>query len=52
MASDPDLLEAYRRQLRSGLMPPGAVLMMWKGQEGVDLDDLIDEFHKVDREPD
>lgn len=46
--TDPDLLDAYRKQLRSGLMPLGAVFLMWQGQAGIDPDDLLDEFKLVD----
>lgn len=48
--SDPELLDAYRKQLRSGLMSPEAVLLMWWGQPGVDRDDLIDEAKKAEKE--
>ena len=48
MASDPDLLDAYRKQLRSGFMAPGAVLLMWQGQAGIDPDDLLDEFRRAE----
>jgi hypothetical protein len=47
MASDPALLEAFRKQLRTAIRSgnPGAFLglwMAWKDQGGVDRDDLID----------
>ena len=48
--SDPDLLDAYRKQLRNGLMAPGAVFLMWQGQAGITPDDLMDEFKKADAE--
>lgn len=46
--TDPDLLDAYRKQLRNGAMPPGAVFLMWHGQAGIHPDDLLDEFKLVD----
>jgi hypothetical protein len=45
--SDPDLIEAFRKQLRTVLASgnPGAFLGLWeawKDQPGVNRDDLID----------
>ena len=47
MASDPALLEAFRKQLHTVIRSgnPGAFLglwLTWKDQAGVDRDDLID----------
>jgi hypothetical protein len=44
MASDPDLLAAFRKQCQ--FLGPGMALLLWKGQKGVDLDDLLDIFKK------
>jgi len=41
-STEPDLLEAYRRQL--ACMTPGIVFLAWQGQTGIHPDDLIDEF--------
>lgn len=43
MPSDPDLLEAFRKQCQ-GILGPEMALMAWIGQPGVDMDDLIDIF--------
>lgn len=40
MASDPDLLEAFHKQCQH--MDPGLVYLAWRGQPGVDDEDLID----------
>lgn len=48
MASDPALLEAFRRQCRAA--GPALAFMAWLDQEGVDRDDLIDIVKEFDRE--
>jgi hypothetical protein len=46
--SDPDLLDAYRKQLAH--MDPGVIYLAWKGQPGITEDDLLDEFKRADAE--
>jgi len=48
MASDPDLLQAYRRQLR--WLDPSFVFMVWQGHAGIDPDDLLDEYKRREQE--
>lgn len=48
MSSDPDLLEAFRRQCRH--VDPALAFLAWRGQDGVDDDDLIDIVKEYDRE--
>jgi hypothetical protein len=48
MSSDPDLLEAFRRQCAT--VGPALAFMAWLDQEGVDRDDLIDIVKDFDRE--
>lgn len=49
--SDPALLEAFRRQCitvkKAGRSPLG-LLLMWRGEAGVDNDDLVDIAKEVD----
>jgi hypothetical protein len=47
--SDPELLDAYRKQLR-GPAGPLLTFMAWRGQSGITRDDLIDEMRTVVRE--
>jgi hypothetical protein len=50
MASDPDLLQVFRKQCRA--VGTELAFMAWLGQEGVDRDDLIDivkEFNNAPR---
>lgn len=46
--SDPDLLDAYRKQLRH--MDPSLVFLAWQGQKGITPDDLLDEFKRAEAE--
>lgn len=53
MASDPQLLDAFRKQcihLRKSGTNPGLALLAWEGQPGVDRDDLIDILKEVERD--
>ncbi len=45
MRSDPDLLDAFRKQCKT--FGPEAALLLWKGQPGVDQDDLIDIYKEL-----
>lgn len=46
MKSDPDLMDAYRKQLKNA--PPVLVLMAWRDQPGMDADEMLDEFKKAE----
>jgi hypothetical protein len=45
MASDPTLLDAFRKQCRH--FGPEMAFLVWQGQEGVDQDDLIDIIKEI-----
>jgi hypothetical protein len=48
VASDPDLLDAYRKQCQH--FGPWLTLLAWRGQPGVDNDDLLDIAKEIARE--
>jgi hypothetical protein len=48
VSSDPDLLEAFRKQCRH--FGPGIAFLAWREQRGVDQDDLIDVMKQVENE--
>lgn len=46
--SDPDLLAAFRKQCTT--FGPGAALLLWKGQSGVDWEDQVDIYKELTEE--
>lgn len=53
ISSDPGLLESYRRQLahmKEIGQPLELVYLMWRDQEGITADDLIDELKAASKD--
>lgn len=53
MTSDPDILGAYRRQCETAIRQGSTahlVFLVWRGQDGVDEEDLLDIARELDAE--